>query len=230
MSIDSRWLRIRRMSCRKLLALLVVALFTGNACAQHRSHEADNTPGSFDYFLLTLSWAPQFCATKPGAASSSECDPTRHFGFVVHGLWPQNDNGSYPQHCGSARPVASATVQQMLGIMPSRGLIQHEWETHGTCSGLSAQDYFASIQKAFTLLQVPPEYRSLSRSMTASPALLERTFAEANHAPQAAFRVSCNGSDFVGLEICLTKDLQYRDCGARLRECRAPQVEVRPIP
>jgi len=112
----------------------------------------------------------------------------------------------------------------------TRGLIQHEWQTHGTCSGQSAQDYFANIQKVFTRLQVPTEYRSLSRSMTASPAQIEQKFAEANHAPQAAFRVSCNGSDFVGLEICLTKDLQYRNCGARLRECRAPQLELRPIP
>ena len=44
--------------------------------------------------------------------------------------------------------------------MPSRGLIQHEWETHGTCSGLGAQDYFATIEKAFTKLQIPPEYRT----------------------------------------------------------------------
>ena len=118
----------------------------------------------------------------------------------------------------------------MLSIMPSRGLIQHEWETHGTCSGLGAQDYFATIYKAFTKVQIPPEYRSLTRPMTASPAQIEEQFAHANHAPQAAFRVSCYGSDFVGLEVCLTKDLQYRNCGARLRECRASQVELRPIP
>ncbi len=216
---------------RKLLPVTLIVIFlAGDACAQRRSHEADDTPGSFDYYLLTLSWAPQFCATKAGAAGSGECDPTRHYGFVVHGLWPQNDNGSYPQHCGSARPVAGATVQQMLSIMPSRGLIQHEWETHGTCSGLGAQDYFATIYKAFTKVQIPPEYRSLTRPMTASPAQIEEQFAHANHAPQAAFRVSCYGSDFVGLEVCLTKDLQYRNCGARLRECRASQVELRPIP
>lgn len=218
------------MCGRKLLALLVVAFFVGEACTRYRSNQADDTPASFDYYLLTLSWAPQFCATKPSAASSGECDTTRHYGFVVHGLWPQDDNGSYPQPCSSARPVASVTVQQMLSIMPSRGLIQHEWETHGTCSGLSAQDYFATIEKAFTKVQIPPEYRTLTRLMTASPAEIEEKFAEANHAPQPAFRVSCAGSDFVGLEVCLTKDLQYRSCGARLRECRASQVELRPIP
>ncbi len=214
----------------KNLLLAFVLIFAIDSCAQHRSREADNTPGSFDYYLLTLSWAPQFCASKSSAASSSECDPARHYGFVVHGLWPQNDDGSYPQHCSSARPVSSATVQQMLGIMPSRGLIQHEWETHGTCSGLGAQDYFATVAKAFAKLQIPPEYRTLKQPMTASPAQIEQKFADANHAPQAALRVSCYGSDFAGVEVCLTKDLQYRSCGSRLRECRASQVTLRPTP
>lgn len=218
------------MTHRILATLLLIVLLGGNACAQHRSREADNTPGSFDYYLLTLSWAPEFCVTEASRASSSECDPGRHYGFVVHGLWPQNDDGSYPQHCSSARPVASSTVQLMLSIMPSRGLIQHEWATHGTCSGLSAQDYFASVQKAFTGLQVPAEYRAPARPITASVSQIEQKFADANHAPASAFRVTCRGTDFTALEVCLTKSLSYRACGAGVRDCRAPQVALQPVP
>ncbi len=109
--------------------LLLGCLLTTTACAKNRrgsASSADNTPGSFDYYLLTLSWAPEFCATHAGNASSSACDPGRHFGFVVHGLWPENNNGSYPQDCAPAQPVAQQTVQHMLAIMPARGLIQHE--------------------------------------------------------------------------------------------------------
>jgi ribonuclease T2 len=219
------------MSNKKFLPLLlIILLFAASACAKHRSNAANNTPGSFDYYLLTLSWAPEFCATQSSSASSSECDPSRHYGLVVHGLWPQNNDGSYPQHCGSSSPVASATVQQMITIMPSRGLIQHEWQTHGTCSGLSAQDYFAGIRKAFSALQVPAEYRAPAQAIAASPLQLEQKFADANHAPASAFRVSCKGNDFVALEVCLTKDLNYRACGNDVRECRAPQVTLRPVP
>ena len=131
--------------------------------AKSHRNSADNTPGRFDYYLLTLSWAPEFCATHAGNASSSECDPTHHFGFVVHGLWPENEDGSYPQHCGSAQPVSQDTVRQMLPIMPDRGLIQHEWSTHGTCSGLDAQTYFGDIKKAFTQLQIPPSIAARRR-------------------------------------------------------------------
>jgi len=216
-----------------ILLLLVGCLLTSSACAKHGhgpASSADNTPGSFDYYLLTLSWAPEFCATHAGNASSSECDPKRHFGFVVHGLWPENDDGSYPQDCAPAQPVAQPTVQHMLAIMPARGLIQHEWAKHGTCSGLGAQDYFAAIEKAFRQVQIPPEYRAPRQTIQASPADIEQKFAAANHVPAGDFRVSCSNSELVAVEVCLTKDLQFRQCGSGLRDCCAPQVTVQPTP
>lgn len=222
---------VRRLTF--IISLLISGLLTSTACAKHRhssSGSADDTPGSFDYYLLTLSWAPEFCATHPRNTSSSECDPKRHFGFVVHGLWPENDNGSYPKDCAPAQLVSQSIVQQMLAIMPARGLIQHEWATHGTCSGLTTQDYFAGIKKAYRQIQVPPEYRAPGQAIEASPAEIEQKFAAANQAPAGAFRVSCSGSEFVAVEECLTKDLQYRQCGSGLRDCRAPRVTIPPTP
>jgi ribonuclease T2 len=213
-----------------LLVLLLVGLLPGAACAKHQRRSADDTPGSFDYYLLTLSWAPEFCATHAGNASSSECDPKRHFRFVIHGLWPENDDVSYPQHCALVQPVAQATVQHMLPIMPDRGLIQHEWATHGTCSGLDSQTYFGDIEKAFRQVQIPQEYRAPAQLLNVSPSDIEQRFADVNHAPREAFRVSCSNSEFVALKVCLTKDLRYRQCGSGLRDCRAPQLTVRATP
>ncbi len=213
--------------------LLVGCLLSSSACAKRRhrtASSADNTPGNFDYYLVTLSWAPEFCATHSSNASSSECDPKRHFGFVVHGLWPENDNGSYPQDCAPAQPVAQVTVQHMLAIMPSRGLIQHEWAKHGTCSGLAAQDYFADIEKGFREVQIPPAYRAPAQAFQSSAAEIEQKFAAANQVPASDFRVTCSGTEFVAIEVCMTKDLQYRQCGSGLRDCRAPQVTIRPTP
>ena len=212
------------------MLLLGFALLTGHASARQRRTAADNTPGQFDYYLLNLSWAPEFCASHGSSKSSSECDPARHYGFVVHGLWPENDNGSYPEHCAPAQPVGQSIVQQMLPIMPDRGLIQHEWATHGTCSGLGTQAYFTNVQEAFKQVQIPQEYRAPAQAVSASPSEIEQKFAAVNKAPQGAFRVSCSRSDFVALEVCLTKDLQYRQCGSGLRECGAPQVTLTPVP
>ena len=221
------------MSSKLVVLLAICILLAVSLPAQqhgHHGNHADNTPGSFDLYLLVLSWAPEFCATHAGNASSSECDPKRHYAFVVHGMWPENNDGSYPQHCAPAQPVAGATVDQMLSIIPARGLIQHEWATHGTCSGLSAQDYFGGIEKAYHGLQIPPEYRAPGQSITVSPSEIEQKFADANHAPKGAFRVSCSGSEFVAIEVCETKDLQYRDCGSGVRDCRAPRVTILPTP
>ena len=130
--------------------------------------------------------------------------------------------------CTSASPVASATVDHMLNFMPSRGLIQHEWEKHGTCSGLSAQDYFGQAEQAFTHVQVPQQYPSLNHEQQFNVADVEKSFAEANHAPLQAFRVSCHAGELVSLEVCVDKNLQYRSCTDSVRECPVNQVDMRP--
>ncbi len=224
-----------RRSLSKMLALGFCLVFAASALAgkhhsQSASSNADNTAGAFDYYLLVLSWAPEFCATHQPSMSSSECDPNRHYGFVVHGLWPQNNDGSWPKDCGSAQPVSSEIVREMLPIMPARGLIQHEWATHGTCSGISSQQYFGDIQQLYKSIKVPPEYQHPSAQFSAAPSDIEQKFARANGAPQSAFRVSCSGPAFIAIEACFDKNLKYRDCGSSVKQCRAPQVKVLPTP
>ena len=57
---------------------------------------------------------------------------------------------------------------------------------------------------------------------------LERVFADANHAPPEAFRVSCHAGELVSLEVCVDKNLQYQSCTRSVRECPIDQVEMRP--
>ena len=160
--------------------------------------------------------------------SASECDPSRHYGFVVHGLWPQNDDGTYPVSCTAALPVASDIVRQMLPIMPARGLVQHEWAAHGTCSG-QVPEYFGTVQRAFDKPEGSGRVPTPQPTQR-TPTEIEQEFAAANGAPAEAFRVVCSKGEFIGVNACLTKDLQYRSCGKAVRECRARQVSVVPTP
>jgi len=192
--------------------------------------DAGPTIGRFDFYVLALSWAPEFCASQQENRSEDECDPARHYGFVVHGLWPQNDDGTYPVSCTAAIPVANDLVRQVLPFMPERGLIQHEWAVHGTCSGQSPHEYFWQVQRAFENLKVPGQYQRLAQSTQAAPKEIEQEFAAANGAPADAFRVVCSKGEFVGVNACLTKDLKYRSCGRAVRECRARQVHALPTP
>src|SRR5216683_333533 len=212
---------------RSILFLLVLALATVPAEARKHKKSGGTEPSQFDYYLLALSWAPNYCAGHP-SDHSSECRVGGHKDFVLHGLWPQASSGPPPMSCSSASPVAAATVDHMLNFMPSPGLIQHEWEKHGTCTGLSAQDYFAQAEQAFTHAQVPQQYRSLDHEQQFSVPDLEKSFAEANHAPLQAIRVSCHAGDLVSLEVCVDKNLQYRSCTESVRECPVNQVDMRP--
>ena len=220
-------------SKRFALPLLLVVCLTlaGTGFAKHKKSQSSSTPSGsdFDYYLLTLSWAPEFCATNSSARSSAECASNKHMGLVVHGLWPQYNNGKWPQDCATTPPVASATVEHMMPIMPGSSLIQHEWAKHGTCSGLSADDYFADIEKLYTGLTIPDDFKRPGDAEQTSPGDIEAAFASANNAPKEAFRVSCPRNEFSAVEICLSKDLQYQACPTTVKECRAGKIEVTPV-
>ena len=218
---------MKRSITPALLCLLLS--LAPSAFAKHHHHHNDSEAGAgrFDYYLLALSWAPNYCAGHPGD-HSSECRTGGHTAFVLHGLWPQANSGAPPMSCSNAPPVAAETVDHMLNYMPSRGLIQHEWQEHGTCSGLSAQDYFARAEQAFRNVHVPEQYQKVDHEQQLNVSDLEKSFADANHAPPEAFRVSCHAGALVSVEVCVDKDLQYRSCTRSVRECPVNQVDMRP--
>ena len=207
------------------VVLVALALYTAGLARRHRK---TGTPDSakFDYYLLSLSWAPNYCAGHPGDRSA-ECKPGNHTGFVLHGLWPSsNGDPMQPVNCAPARPVASDIVRHMLEYFPDTGLIQHEWEKHGTCSGLPAAQYFVQVEQAYKSVHAPQRYIALDREQTIDVQQIEQDFSSANHAPEAAFRVSCHTGDLAGVEICLRKDLKYQTCPRTARECRSQQVNL----
>ena len=105
--------------------------------------------GKFDYYLLDMSWSPEYCHSH---GSSPEC--SQHLGLVVHGLWPQYNGGNRgPENCGNQ--PGPTNPSSLLDIIPTISLIQHEWTTHGTCSGLSADDYFGLVRRIFTSFHAP---------------------------------------------------------------------------
>ena len=216
------------------LVIALCILLPVSGLAKHKksgsSSSSSNSAANFDYYLLTLSWAPEFCATNSNGRTSAECDSNKHMGLVVHGLWPQDNDGKWPESCSITPPVASATVDHMMPIMPGQSLIQHEWAKHGTCSGLSTQDYFSAIEKLYTGLKVPEDFKRPVGSAQTNASKIEQAFAGANRAPAEAFRVSCPQNEFSAVEICLSKGLQYQACPSALRECKAPRIAVRPVP
>lgn len=175
---------------------------------------------NFDYYLLTLSWSPEYCH---GHGNSPQCSGD-HPGFVVHGLWPQFNSGQWPSDCSRAAGLADPST--MLDIMPDPRLIAHEWAKHGTCSGLTANQYFALVRQAYDSIKVPASLVSPSRTATRSTSDIKHLFSEANPAISADdMAVSCHNRYLSAVEFCLSKELRPIACQA-VRDCNARAVRI----
>jgi ribonuclease T2 len=223
---------LRRIFERLAATAAIIGLVLAGA-AQAKSHRRKTADGNstFAYYLLSLSYAPDFCSEPQGVKDPRECGSGRHIGFVVHGLWPQGENGRGPERCGNASPVAESIVQIMLKYIPTESLIQHEWTNHGTCSGLSAGDYFAAVRKARDLVSLPNDLNQPGRQLQLSPAQIEAKLAAANPTfPASAFRTSCYpDAGLQEVRICFSKDLSPRACTASAGECERNPVTLQPV-
>jgi ribonuclease T2 len=216
-----------------VIALLSVAFLQamGTASARHHSQASGDVPGDFAYYVLSLSWSPAFCLSSPEAA---ECNGPRRYGFIVHGLWPQNEIG-WPEHCDVHRAVPDDVVQNMADLMPARALLYHEWSAHGTCSGLEPAEYFALVRRAFTSVAIPRELSNPAQAIEQPPGSVMAAFLHANPRLGAqSVVVTCSGQGSPRLRevrICLDRDLAARTCSADAvhQACRAPQMIIPPI-
>ena len=210
--------------------VLVLGVIIGTAEA--RSHKKASSKGArFDYYLLALSFAPDFCDQPQGDKDPRECGAGNHVGYVVHGLWPQGENTRGPQNCSGAGTLSPDTVQAALKYMPTESLIQHEWVTHGSCSGLKAPDYFATVAKARDSVKIPDDLNQPSREIQLSPMQIESKMASANPTfPREAFRVSCYpDKELQELRICFNKDLSPRGCTSSAGACASSSVTILPV-
>ncbi len=215
----------------RFIAVITIALVTTSAIeARKKKPKPNGNSDSFAYYMLVLSYAPDFCDQRTGDKDPRECGAGRDVGFVVHGLWPQGETSRGPENCGSASPVGQSIVDAMLHYFPTESLIQHEWKAHGTCSGLSVDDYFAAVKKARDSVTIPDALTPSSQESLA-PADIESKVAGANPGfPASAFRVSCYpDKELQEVRICLNKDLTPRACGSSAGQCSLPQVVLLPV-
>ena len=189
-------------------------------------------PGKFDFYVLSLSWSPDYCASPAGARDRFQCAGPRKYGFVVHGLWPQFERG-WPQDCANeALRVPAPLKRDVLEIMPSERLMNHEWRKHGTCSGLTPTQYFESILATWANVRIPPELKSVTADhVEFSPVDLERKFAAANPGLDTGMvSVDCTGRFLKEVQVCFDKNLKFRKCSAQVeRGCSMSKIIVRPI-
>ncbi len=189
-------------------------------------------PGSFDFYLLTLSWSPGFCDLGGAEKAPDQCNAGAGLGFVVHGLWPQYQHG-YPQDCeGGGRPVSRAALDLTRGVFPDEGLARYEWRKHGACTGLSPEAFFATVRRARERIAIPEAFKAAHEAQSLSPRDIARAFIAANPGLRFdAMAVTCRSGELEDARLCLSKDLRsFVSCPeVARRTCRAPTVSVPPV-
>ena len=230
-------MKTQRKSSPLSLCALFLALLTGcQQAAQPVNRQSATQPtatrrgsipsasGQFDYYLLTLSWAPEYCHGHP---NSPECDGS-HRGFVVHGLWPQFQNGRWPSDCSSAPGLADPST--MLDIMPDPRLIAHEWQKHGTCTGLTANQYFGVVRSAYASIKIPRSLINPARTTQRGATEIKQLFASANPGISAdGMAIRCHNRYLAGVEFCLGKSLRPVSCQG-VRDCDQPSIRIPAAP
>jgi ribonuclease T2 len=206
------------------LRITVSAAFVAFAAlAVQARHHHDGQAGQFDYYILSLSWAPSYCLTH--SDDGAECSG-KGYGFVLHGLWPQYDSGGYPENCPTQFHLSTAAAAKGRTIYPSERLMQHEWREHGTCSGLDAREYFNAADRATAVIKIPTVMQAPRSDQNLTAERIASQFQSANpQLPEGAMTVFCSHAELSEVRVCLTRNLEPRSCGRGVRS-NCPRVPL----
>lgn len=214
---------------RSLIALTFGALaaFTTVTAAMADQDKA----GEFDYYVLALSWSPNWCALEGDARNSPQCHPRHDHGWTVHGLWPQYHRG-WPDFCPTNEPFPTRRLQEdMTDIMGTTGLVKHQWRKHGVCSGLSASAYFELTREAYETITRPDLLRRLTKPVEVPASVIEEAFLKENPQLDAdGLTITCKSGHIQEARICLSKDLTPVPCGRDvIKDCTLKDALFTPI-
>lgn len=193
---------------RVLFPLLAALLMAAPGVQAKRPKTA---PGMFDYYAMALSWSPAYCATN--RSDPEQCNSGRQLGFVLHGLWPQFEAG-YPESCSSER-LSGQSYAKYAPLYPSPKLISHEWDKHGTCSGLDQAAYFELSAQLREQLAIPRQLQKPLEPVRTTYNELVRSFKQVNpRMPINSVLPFCgDGGRFLReVHACFTRQGQLRSC------------------
>lgn len=220
---------------RKFLVAASSLLITSLAIPHAAIGQNSGTPGKFDFYVLTLSWSPDYCATTNGSHDQQQCQSGRKLGFVLHGLWPQYQNG-YPSNC-STEKLPLEVKQEFSGLYPSDKLFDHEWEKHGTCSGKSPREYLGLSQQLKNSIAIPTTYNHPKKPFRTTIKNLKDTIISANSEFTAdGIAPYCSGSGRFLQEVFFCYSLEGKPgiCSAEIlkrsqKSCGQPDFLVRSV-
>ncbi len=215
-------------------AALVVALALAAWVLAPAAWRGQGSADRFDYYIMAITWMPAYCDARRDNREDPRCAPGERHGWMLHGLWPQHADGTWPEYCETAHrnPARRETARQ-ADLFGAGWAAWHQWNKHGRCSGLSAADYYALSREALARVTLP-EITTASnggsgRAERMSTEALAAGFIAANPGFDTEMLfVTCRGPVIHELRLCLTRDLAPRPCdeATRGRACRLDAAQI----
>jgi len=137
-------------------------------------------------YVFAYSWTPGFCfTTDPTYPGCVDPKPYWMENFTVHGLWPQYDTTGYPSYCSTETFDPDVPIEIGWDTMTTYypdvkytetspdydSFWEHEWDKHGTCSGLTQYNYFQqaiSLAETFITPDILHKYINTTDSLATS--------------------------------------------------------------
>jgi len=229
------------MIITRILLPLCVVLFT-----VYDLSSGCSTNYEFDYILLALQWPESFCET-------TKCIAHRDV-WSIHGAWPQNTSGSWPQDCCFEKDFDVSKISsirtelsQKWGSLKASGTSdefwEHEWTKHGTCAMKAPLlkgelNYFKNALEAFNALSVdkwlsdagitPSD--SKAYPLTAFLSALDKGLGHKAHA-ECLTKKHNNSPIMAQINVCLNREtLKPFDCPNGMSDQHCGQDTVAYLP
>lgn len=196
--------------------------------------QTGDQPGKFDFYVLNLSWSPDYCAAN-SADDPQQCSIGKKLGFVLHGLWPQYNRG-YPSDCSPVKLTAEVKAK-FPNLYPNSSLYDHEWGKHGTCSGLAPEQYLSLSKQLKESIAIPASYRAPEKPVRVTTAQLKQDLVAANPTlSESSLAVYCSGSGRFLQEVyvCFSPNGKPTACSKEIHNkaassCGNPDLLVRNV-
>ena len=185
---------------------------------------------AFDFYVFALSWSPGFCAVEGQEKGREQCAVGARTGFVVHGLWPQNETASAIDCPAGQSPIPRPALENARDLFPSEGLARYQWRKHGGCSGLAPSAWLGDVRRARGAIIVPPVFTNLQSELRVEPEDVLRHFRESNPRLRSGMAaIACPRNIFQEIRICMSRDLRdFVPCPQVVQQsCRARTISVR---
>lgn len=185
--------------------------------------------GDFDYYVLALSWSPNWCKLEGDARGAEQCE--EDLGWVLHGLWPQYERG-WPSYCPTVeRAPSRGLTGAQADLFGAGGAAWYQWKKHGVCSGLAAENYYRLAREAYGRVNRPEVLRKLQDPVKLPADVVEEAFLQANPGwSRDMVTITCKSGYIQEARVCFTRDLEPRPCGRdAVRDCTLSDALLEPV-